>query len=243
MQKNISILTRQLISQALWRGVLFLSKFVRILVLSLCLICTASIASASSFRLGDQGNEIAEIQAALASQGYDVVADGDFGPATQAAVQAFQQANGLDNDGLVGAMTYQALMGRNMPVVSRSSNYIARRIINNSLNYVGVPYVFGGTTPSGFDCSGFTRYVFASAGISLPRTADVQFEVGVPVSYDNLQPGDLVFFSTYTYGASHVGIYLGDGKFINASSSRGVVVDSLSMSYWANTYIGARRVL
>lgn len=224
-----------------------MSKFVRILVLSLCLICTVSIASASAsvsaFRLGDQGNEIAEIQAALASQGYDVVADGDFGLTTQAAVQAFQKAHGLDDDGLVGSMTYQALMGRNMPIVSRSSNYIARRIINNSLNYVGVPYVFGGTTPRGFDCSGFTRYVFATAGISLPRTADVQFEVGVPVSYNNLKPGDLVFFSTYTYGASHVGIYLGDGKFINASSSRGVVVDSLSMSYWANTYIGARRVL
>ena len=192
----------------------------------------SAIASASSFRLGDQGAEIAEIQAALASQGYDVTADGDFGPATQAAVAAFQSANGLDNDGLVGAMTYQTLMGRNMPVVSRSSNYIAKRII-----------VFGGTTPSGFDCSGFTRYVFATAGISLPRTADVQFEIGTPVSYDNLMPGDLVFFSTYTYGASHVGIYMGDGNFINASSSRGVVVDSLSSSYWASCYIGARRVL
>jgi cell wall-associated NlpC family hydrolase len=220
-----------------------LSKVVRVLVLSLCLICMSAIASASSFRLGDQGAEIAEIQAALASQGYDVTADGDFGPATQAAVAAFQSANGLDNDGLVGAMTYQALMGRNMPVVSRSSNYIAKRIINSSLNYIGVPYVFGGTTPSGFDCSGFTRYVFATAGISLPRTADVQFEIGTPVSYDNLMPGDLVFFSTYTYGASHVGIYMGDGNFINASSSRGVVVDSLSSSYWASCYIGARRVL
>ena len=119
----------------------------------------SAIASASSFRLGDQGAEIAEIQAALASQGYDVTADGAFGPATQAAVAAFQSANGLDNDGLVGAMTYQTLMGRNMPVVSRSSNYIAKRIINSSLNYIGVPYVFGGTTPSGFDCFWFTRYV------------------------------------------------------------------------------------
>ena len=119
-----------------------MSKVVRVLVLSLCLICMSAIASASSFRLGDQGDKIAEIQAALASQGYDVTADGDFGPATQAAVAAFQSANGLDNDGLVGAMTYQTLMGRNMPVVSRSSNYIAKRIINSSLNYIGVPYVF-----------------------------------------------------------------------------------------------------
>ena len=220
-----------------------MSKVVRVLVLSLCLICMSAIASASAFRLGDQGSDIAEIQSALASQGYDVVADGDFGPATQAAVEAFQYANGLDNDGLVGSMTYQALMGRSMPAVSRSSNYISKRVINSSLNYIGVPYVFGGTTPSGFDCSGFTRYVFAAAGISLPRTADVQFEVGTPVSYENLAPGDLVFFSTYTYGASHCGIYMGDGNFIHASSSRGVVVDALGSSYWGSRYIGARRVL
>ncbi len=202
-----------------------------------------SVASAAAFRFGDQGSEIAEIQAALASQGYDVTADGDFGPATQAAVQAFQSANGLDNDGLVGAMTYQALLGRNMPDVSRGSNYISRRIINSSFNYIGVPYVFGGTSPSGFDCSGFTSYVFANAGIYLPRTADAQFDAGMPISKGELQPGDLVFFQTYTYGASHCGIYLGDGQFIHASSSRGVVIDSLSSSYWVNTYFGARRYL
>ena len=97
---------------------------------------------------------------------------------------------------------------------------------------------------SGFDCSGFTRYVFATAGISLPRTADVQFEIGTPVSYDNLMPGDLVFFSLLILMEHLVSVYyMGDGNFINASSSRGVVVDSLSSSYWASCYIGARRVL
>ena len=220
-----------------------MSKVVRILILSLCIIGLVSVANAAAFRVGDQGSDVAEIQAALASQGYDVMADGDFGPATRAAVQAFQSANGLDDDGLVGSMTYQMLMGRNMPEVSRGSNYISRRIINSSLNYIGVPYVFGGTTPSGFDCSGFTSYVFANAGIYLPRTADAQFDAGMPISKSELRAGDLVFFQTYTWGASHVGIYLGDNQFIHASSSRGVVIDSLNSSYWVNTYFGSRRFL
>jgi len=206
-------------------------------------MCWFSIASAASIRVGDQGSDVAEIQGQLASLGYDVVADGDFGPATAAAVRSFQAKQGLDIDGLVGASTYMALMGRDMPEVSRGSNYIARRVVQTSLDYIGVPYVFGGTSPSGFDCSGYVRYVFANAGISLPRTADAQYEVGYPVSTSELVAGDLVFFSTYDYGASHVGIYLGNGKFINASSSRGVAIDSLNSSYWSSCYIGARRVM
>jgi len=193
--------------------------------------------------MGDQGSEVAEIQGQLANLGYDVAADGDFGPATVAAVKMFQSNQGLDADGLVGPSTYSALMGREMPQVSRSFNSISRRIIASSMNYIGVPYVFGGTSPSGFDCSGYVRYVFANAGIYLPRTADAQYEVGMPVSRGELIPGDLVFFSTYDYGASHVGIYLGDGSFINASSSRGVAVDSLYSGYWGSCYIGARRVI
>lgn len=206
-------------------------------------MCWFAVASADAFRAGDQGTQVAEIQGELANLGYDVVADGDFGPATQEAVREFQASAGIAADGLVGPQTYQALMGRAMPQVSRGSNYYARRIIQSSFQYIGVPYVFGGTTPNGFDCSGFTRYVFANAGISLPRTADAQYEMGTPVSYDDLAPGDLVFFSTYTYGASHVGIYIGDSKFIDASTSRGVVVDSLNNGYWSSTYIGARRVI
>ena len=149
----------------------------------------------------------------LASLGYDVAADGDFGPATAEAIKSFQSSRGLEADGLVGPSTYSALMGRSMPQVSRSSNHISRRVVANSMNYLGVPYVFGGTSPSGFDCSGYVRYVFANAGIYLPRTADAQYEVGMPISRSELVPGDLVFFSTYEYGPSHVGIYLGAAEW------------------------------
>lgn len=104
----------------------------------------------------------------------------------------------------------------------------------------GVPYVFGGTSAAGFDCSGFTQRIFALANIKLARMAHQQFCQGKRVATP--EAGDLVFFSTYAYGASHVGIYLGKGYFIHASSSRGVTISSLRESYYRSTYIGARRI-
>lgn len=218
-------------------------KVVRVLVVFVLLFCAASITNASAYREGDEGNDVMQIQSRLATLGYSVDADGDFGPATTAAIQAFQRDRGLEADGLVGAMTYKALMGRDIPVSRDSSTAAVRRIIQTGLRLTGVPYVFGGTSPSGFDCSGFVRYVFASAGISLPRTADAQFDAGNPVSISKLQPGDLVFYTTYADGASHNGIYIGDGKFVHASSSRGVTVDRMDSSYWSARYYGARRIL
>jgi cell wall-associated NlpC family hydrolase len=202
-----------------------------------------SLANASAIRLGDQGSEVAEIQGQLIELGYDLDADGDYGPATEEAVKAFQAKSGLEVDGLVGENTYRALLGKSLPQISRGSNYVSRRVVQNAMAFMGVPYIFGGSSPSGFDCSGFVMYVFANAGISLPRTADVQYEVGTPVNKGNLRAGDLVFFSTYTYGPSHVGISLGDDRFIHASSSKGVTIDSLNRDYWVSTYIGARRVM
>lgn len=120
----------------------------------------------------------------------------------------------------------------------------AQQIISNAKKYLGTPYVWGGSTPSGFDCSGFVQYVFQQSGIRLPRTTTEQVKVGTYVSKASLQPGDLVFLqNTYRQGVSHVGIYIGDGKMIHASSSKGVVISDLSTSYYTQHYHSARRVL
>jgi len=123
--------------------------------------------------------------------------------------------------------------------VSRGGN--SSEIVKNAQSLQGVPYVFGGTSRNGFDCSGFTQYVFKGSGINLPRTSYSQFDAGTAVKKDQLQPGDLVFFSTYSKGASHVGIYIGGGSFVHASNS-GVKTTSLSDSYYSARYVGARRV-
>src|SRR5699024_4102574 len=108
---------------------------------------------------------------------------------------------------------------------------------------VGVPYRTAGVTPSGFDCSGFTQYVMAQNGISVPRTSGGQYGIGTNVSRNNLKTGDFVFFNTSGSGVSHVGIYVGNNNFISSTSSSGVSIVSLSNSYWNPRYIGARRIL
>ncbi|MFZ3373543.1 MAG: NlpC/P60 family protein [Desulfitobacteriaceae bacterium] len=116
-------------------------------------------------------------------------------------------------------------------------------ILNYAAQFIGTPYVWGGTSPSpGFDCSGFTQYVFNHAGIRIDRISQDQFQDGTAVSIDNLQPGDLVFFHTYGLGATHVGIYVGNGVMIN-SASGGVGYDDLNDGYWGSRYVGARRIV
>jgi cell wall-associated NlpC family hydrolase len=128
--------------------------------------------------------------------------------------------------------------------VSEATSSKASAIINTAKSLLGVPYVWGGASPSGVDCSGFIQYVFGKNGISMPRTAADQYKVGTSISKGDLRPGDLVFFETYKPGASHVGIYLGSGSFIHASSGKGeVTISNLSSSYYTSHYLGSRRVI
>ncbi|MFC4778927.1 C40 family peptidase [Paenibacillus sp. GCM10023252] len=108
---------------------------------------------------------------------------------------------------------------------------------------LGTPYKYGGTTTKGFDCSGFTSYVFDKMGIDLPRSSKSQAGVGKKIAKSDLIAGDLVFFETGGNGISHVGIYVGDGKFAHSSSSKGVTISKLSESYYTNNYVTARRVM
>jgi cell wall-associated NlpC family hydrolase len=108
------------------------------------------------------------------------------------------------------------------------------------MRYLGVPYKWGGASPStGFDCSGFLMYVYAQLGVSLPHNAAMQYAVGVPVAKSDLQPGDLVFFN----GLGHNGMYVGGGNFIHAPHTGDVVkISSLSQDWYARTWVGARRI-
>lgn len=129
-------------------------------------------------------------------------------------------------------------------IASNSSQ--ASQIIATAKEYLGTPYVWGGTSPSGFDCSGLIYYVFKQYGYSLYRCADdMYYHDGVNVEKSNLQPGDLVFFSSSSYPVGHVGMYIGNGQFIHASSGSGkVVITNLNgIAYYESHYVGAKRIL
>jgi cell wall-associated NlpC family hydrolase len=119
------------------------------------------------------------------------------------------------------------------------------QVVSLATQFVGAPYVFGGASPSGFDCTGFVLWVYGQFGVSLPHTEAGQLYSGLVVSADDLQPGDVVVFAdTYRPGLSHTGIFIGDGKFVHAADERhGVVISNLWDSYWAPRFVGASREL
>lgn len=128
--------------------------------------------------------------------------------------------------------------------VSEWSNTM-QEVLLNALSLTGVKYKYGGKSPeTGFDCSGFVRYVFQQAtNLTLPHGARAISQLGQAIPIDQLQPGDLVFFNTLKSAFSHVGIYLGDGRFIHApSSGGGIKVVDMNDRYWANRFNGARRL-
>ena len=139
-------------------------------------------------------------------------------------------------------------IGSSSDTNSSTSSTSASKVISYAKQLLGKPYVWGAQGPNGFDCSGFTYYVFKNAaGITLPRTSAAQSKYGMAVSKSNLKPGDLVFFDTSgpnNGGVTHCGMYIGDGQFIHAASGQGkVVINNLNSSYYVNAYVNARRVL
>ncbi|GKV64913.1 MULTISPECIES: C40 family peptidase [Sporosarcina] len=119
----------------------------------------------------------------------------------------------------------------------------ATNITKTATSLTGIKYRYGGTTKAGFDCSGYVGYVFAQNGLKVARTSGGMYASGQAVKKSNLTSGDLVFFNTGGRGVSHVGIYVGNGKFAHASTSKGVRVDKLNDPYyWGKRYVGAKRI-
>ena len=120
---------------------------------------------------------------------------------------------------------------------------LRKSILSMGEDFLGVPYVYGGKSPWGFDCSGFVSYVYEKHDFSLHRCADEQMQDGLIVAREDLRPGDLVFFSIYgPWLASHVGIYIGNGQMVHAGSG-GICIASLNSDYWTRSYVGARRLI
>lgn len=132
------------------------------------------------------------------------------------------------------------------PAPSRAGgSALAGQVLQTAAKHLGTPYRYGGSSPGGFDCSGFVMYVFSQYGIELPRTASDQAAMGTHVDKKDLKPGDLVFFSCGGSGINHAGIYSENGNFIHSSSPRsgGVIYSSLVEGYYLQHYVGARRIL
>lgn len=218
-----------------------------------------------TLREGSRGHEVLVLQHALQNAGYKIKnADGIYGKDTERAVAEFQRDNKIKITGIVNNATWRALKNapekrpwgidvpppaekafppapNGIPILPASK---VSDVIKTAKSYMGTPYVFGGATPKGFDCSGYLQYVFQRQGISIPRTADEQYKLGLRTkSTKELVPGDLVFFETYEKGASHCGIYLGKGEFIHASTSKGVRIDELSNSYWNPRFLGGKHIV
>ncbi|RWZ51312.1 LysM peptidoglycan-binding domain-containing protein [Halobacillus fulvus] len=117
-------------------------------------------------------------------------------------------------------------------------------LINEAKQHIGTPYRWAGSSPSGFDCSGFLQYVYGKQGVSIPRTVATiyAFSGSESVRDSDRQIGDLVFFETYQPGASHAGIYLGNGQFIHTGTTNGVEISSMNSNYWSPRYIGTKRI-
>ena len=161
--------------------------------------------------------------------------------AAQARARLQAQRIAAQQTATLSAESYVPAAETSYPAPPPPDGSKASQVISIAMQYLGIPYVWGGASPSqGFDCSGLTSYAYAQIGVSLPHHAASQFNYGTPVSRDDLQPADLVFFN----GLGHMGMYIGGGQFIHAPHTGDVVkISSIHDSWYASTWVGARRIL
>ncbi|MFC0673627.1 C40 family peptidase [Brachybacterium hainanense] len=199
------------------------------------------LSSTSTLYQGKKGDRVEALQTLLNAEGANLEVDGKFGPRTNDAVLDYQSENGLQVDGRVGPETRGSLSGGvstssakaesssdssdSEKSSSKSSSRSGESIVDAARQYIGVDYDWAGSSPSGFDCSGLTQYVYAQFGIDLPHSSSKQASGGDRISQSEAQPGDLVVWP------GHIGIYAGNGKVVDAGSSKGSVSER---SIWGN---------
>ena len=216
-------------------------KFLLVLFLLLIFIPNLSSAQAPDFKVGDKNWKITLVQRALKNLNFAVDrTDGVFTSKTINALKKFQNKNKLVLTGKIDDPTYKLLMQLNKQPNTTAFS-LADSLLATAAKYKGVPYKFGGTAADGFDCSGYTSFVFRKHKLFLNRAADDQYLQGRPIAKFELRKGDLVFFAINEKNASHVGIYAGNNSFWHASSSKGVMLSNLDNIYWKKYYLGARR--
>ncbi|WP_283152205.1 C40 family peptidase [Guptibacillus hwajinpoensis] len=196
--------------------------------------------------IGDRGEAVTALQTELESLGYySYNLDGIYGQITEDAVEEFQEDEGLTVDGIAGPEVMGALSSSESEATETSDDAPTESVSESEVvsiaeSLIGTPYVWGGTTPDGFDSSGFIQYVFNEAGVDLSRTErDMWKYDGTEVESPAI--GDVVFFEgTYDVeGASHSGIYIGDNQIIHAGSG-GVEITDLSYDFWQDHYLGVK---
>lgn len=172
-----------------------------------------STETSGSLSLGSRGDRVKQLQGNLIMLGYlNDRADGIFGKNTEAAVRRYQSKNNLSADGVAGSKTISKVGGEVLRILS---------VVDTAKRYLGLPYAYGGTSPAtGFDCSGLTQYAFAKAGVTIPRVSYEQAASGISVPRAQIRIGDLVAFHS---PVSHVGIYVGNGRFIHSPKTGDVV--------------------
>ncbi|WP_227938614.1 C40 family peptidase [Alkalihalobacillus deserti] len=224
---------------------------------------SASTQTISVLKIGSSGTAVTGLQVKLRSLGlFDQEPTGYYGEVTAAAVRSLQRLHQLTADGIAGPKTLNTLnsLATNQPAAqapsiqpvattpaqqaptqpTASPAALVTNLVAEAANYIGVPYLWGGTSTAGFDCSGLIQYVFNKQGISIPRTVAQQWNAGKTVAQPAV--GDLVFFETISAGPSHNGIYIGNNQFVHSGSSTGVTIANMNSSYWSERYLGAKRL-